>query len=302
MAFDTYTQLRQAEDVQDDIYIVSPVDNPVCSMSRSIRATGKLHEWTEDSLRAAGSNKALEGADFAGDNSTPVVEKSNNCQIMVEGAEITGTLESVDKYGRDSEMVYQLERSYGALANDEELAVMGAPGGTRQTGSAGAVGTAREMTSLHNQWAAGVKVDAALYTTVAQLETGVLSAHEKAYTLGGNPSYMTTSPANAQYISAFAYASGRQRDIRNETQLVNVIELYVSHYGELDIILDRNTDSCFMGIDFNYTATPVLRPTTDFPIARTGDSEKRQVIRESTFALLNSESGFIVDNIPGSLT
>ncbi len=302
MAFDTYTQLRQAEDVQDDIYIVSPVDNPVCSMSRSIRATGKLHEWTEDSLRAAGKNAAVEGADFAGDNSTPVVEKSNNCQIMVEGAEITGSLETVDKYGRDSEMAYQLELSYGALANDEELAVMGAPGGTRQTGSAGTSGTAREMTSLHGQWDAAVIVDATGFTTVAQLEGAVLTAHRKSYEEGGNAQYLLTNPANAEYISAFAYASGRQRDIRNENRLVNVIELYVSHSGELDVVLDRNQDACFMGIDFNYTATPVLRPTQDFPIARTGDAEKRQVIRESTFALLNSKSGFMVDKIPASLT
>jgi len=42
-AFDSYTQLRQAEDVVDEIYIVSPVDNPVASMSRTIRANGKLH-------------------------------------------------------------------------------------------------------------------------------------------------------------------------------------------------------------------------------------------------------------------
>ena len=43
MPFDTYEQLRQAEDVQDEIYIISPVDNPVASMSRTIRATGKFH-------------------------------------------------------------------------------------------------------------------------------------------------------------------------------------------------------------------------------------------------------------------
>ena len=41
--FHTYEQLRQAEDVQDMIYIVSPVDNPVASMSKTIRATGKIH-------------------------------------------------------------------------------------------------------------------------------------------------------------------------------------------------------------------------------------------------------------------
>jgi len=108
-AFDSYTQLRQAEDVQDEIYIISPVDNPVASMSRTIRATGKLHEWTEDVLQAAAKNARVEGAAAPDDSSAPVSELSNFCQIMSKTAEITGTLEEVDKYGRDSEMAYQLE-------------------------------------------------------------------------------------------------------------------------------------------------------------------------------------------------
>ena len=56
--------------------------------------------------------------------SDPVVELSGNCQIMSKVAEITGTLETVDKYGRDSEMAYQLELRYGELANDEEKAII----------------------------------------------------------------------------------------------------------------------------------------------------------------------------------
>lgn len=301
-AFETYDQLRQAEDVQDEIYIISPVDNPVASMSRTLRATGKLHEWTEDSLQAAGKNAAVEGADYPGDSSVAVTELNNSCQIMTKGAEITGTLEDVDKYGRDSEMAYQLELRYGELANDEELAIVGAPGGTRQTQVTGPKGTAREMASLHNQLDASVIVDAALYTTLAELEAGLLEAHLATYTAGGNPSYLMTPPDKAQFISDFAYATGRERDIRNERQLINVIDLYSSHYGELDVVLDRNQDDCYLGLDFNYLATPVLRSTRDWPIARTGDSDKRQILRESTYAVLNTKAHFMVDNIPASLT
>ncbi len=308
-AFETYDQLRQAEDVQDEIYIISPVDNPVASMSRTIRATGKLHEWTEDSLQAAAKNAAIEGADYPGDSSVAVTELNNSCQIMTKGAEITGTLEDVDKYGRDSEMAYQLELRYGELANDEELAIVGAPGGTRQTQVTGPKGTAREMASLHNQLDASVIVDSATsqagstpITTIPQLEADMLAAHLACYTAGGNPSYLFTPPSLALHIGNLAYTAGRQRDIRNEKQLVNVIDLYVSYYGELDVVLDRNQDGCYLGLDFNYLATPVLRPTRDWPIARTGDTDKRQILRESTFSVLNTKAHFMVDNIPASLT
>ena len=304
--FDTYTQLRQAEDVQDEIYIISPIDNPVCSMSRTIAATGKLHEWTEDTLKAAGKNAQVEGAAAGDDESQAVVELNNYCQIMDKVAEITGTMEEVDKYGRDSEMAYQLELRYGELANDEEAAVVGDAGGVgRQVAVAGDSTTAREMASIYAQLDASVIVDAALDTTVAALESSMLAAHLACYNAGGNPGYAVTDPLTAGYFANFALSAGRNRDIRNDKMLVNVIDLYISTYGELDIILDRQmtqTNNAILGIDFNYTATPVLRPTADWPIAKLGDSDKRQILRESTFAVLNTKAHFAVDNVGKTLT
>ena len=316
--FETYTQLRQAEDVQDEIYNISPIDNPVCSMSRTIQATGKIHEWTQDELQAPEKNAQVEGAPAGADQSTPVTELQNYCQIMTKVAEITGTLEVVDKYGRDSEMAYQLELRYGELANDEETAVMGNPvsAGTqdgRQTAVAGDASTAREMASFYAQVDAGNIIDATADTTVADLEASLLAAHLATYQVGGNPGYAVTDPFTAGYFASFALSAGRNRDIRNEKTLVNVIDLYVSTYGELDVILDRNMtqdtgvapfvgDNAIALIDFNYTATPVLRATRDWPIAKLGDSDKRQILRESTFAVLNTKAHAIVDNVPLGLT
>lgn len=314
MAFDTFTQLRQKEDVQDEIYNISPIDNPVCSMSRTIQATGKIHEWTEDSLRDPRKNAAVEGADAGPDTSQPVVERQNYCQIMEDVARITGTLEDVDKYGRASEMAYQLELRYGALANDEETAVVGNPldGGTqsgRQTGTPGDAVTGREMASFYSQLDSSVIVDATGDATTEDLEASLIAAHLATYNAGGNPTYVVTDPQTAGYFPSFALSAGRQRDIRNERQLVNVIDLYVSQYGELDVVLDRNMtqntgqapftgSNAMLLIDFNYTATPVLRATRDWELARTGDAENRQILRESTFAVLNSKAHALVDNVP----
>lgn len=307
--FDTYTQLRQAEDVQDEIYNISPVDNPFCSMARTIQANGKIHEWTEDILQPTGKNAAVEGAAAGADESQPVVELQNYCQIMTKVAEITGTMEIVDKYGRDSEMAYQLELRYGELANDEESAAVGDAGGTgRQVAVPGDSSTAREFASFPEQLDASVKVSAAGHTTTDQLEATLLAAHLATYKHGGNPGYALTDPLTAGYFANFALAAGRQRDIRNERMLVNVIDLYVSTYGELDVVLDRNmttatdADNCILGVDFNYAATPVLRATRDWPIAKQGDSDKRQILRESTIAALNTKAHFMVEAVPNNLT
>lgn len=304
--FETYTQLRQAEDVQDEIYNISPVDNPVASMSRTIRATGKIHEWTEDELQAAGKNAQVEGAAAGNDQSQPVQELQNYCQIMTKVAEITGTLEIVDKYGRDSEMAYQLELRYGELANDEESAIVGDAGGTgRQVAVAGDAVTAREFACFQEQIDASVIVDATGHTTIDQLETSLLAAHLATYNAGGNPGYAVTDPLTAGYFAGFALSAGRTRDIENARTLVHVIDLYVSTYGELDVVLDRQmtqTNNCIALIDFNYSATPVLRPTRDWPIAKLGDSDKRQILRESTYAVLNTKAHALVDNVPTNLT
>lgn len=312
--FDTYTQLRQAEDVEDVIYNISPIDNPVASMSRTIRATAKIHEWTEDVLAAAGSNKKVEGAAAGADTSVPVLEKFSYCQIMDKVAEVTGTLESVDKHGRDSEMGYQLEKRYGELANDEELAIVGAPGGVRQVGAAGTGAVAREMKSLHTMLdtttqvpgltagTLGVVIDAAAFTTIVQLEQGLLDAHLKTFSFGGNPKYLFVNPSRVRHINRFAYSAGRTRQIANEKTLVNVIDLYISSYGELDVVLDRQQDNCLLLLDFEYLATPVLRATADWAIAKQGDSDKRQILRESSFAVLNSKAHAMVDNVPAALT
>lgn len=302
---DTYVQLRQAEDVVDDIYNISPIDNPVASMSRTTRATGKIHEWTEDSLKAAAKNAKVEGAAAGADESAAVVERQNYCQIMSKVAEITGTMEVVDKYGRDSEMAYQLELRYGELANDEELAIVGAPGGTRQIAVAGDSSTAREMASIYSQVDSGNIISASGLTTVASLEAKILAAHLATYNDGGNPGYAVTDPLVAGYFAGFAGSAGRNRDIRNDRSIVNVVDLYVSTYGELDVVLDRQmtqTSLAILLLDFNYLATPVLRPTRDWPIAKAGDSDKRQILRESTFAVLNSKAHAIVDAIPNNLT
>lgn len=142
-------------------------------------------------------------------------------------------------------------------------------------------------------------------TTTVQLEANLIAAHLATYNLGGNPGYLVTDPGTAAFVSTFALAAGRNRDIEEKT-LINVIDLYVSTYGQLDVVLDRQMggqtpNNAMILIDFNYSATPVLRTTHDFPLARLGDSDRREIIRESTYSLLNINAHALVDDIPASL-
>lgn len=324
-ALETYTQASSvAEDVQDAVYVVNPVDNPVASMSKTIRATGTLHEWLEDVLPTAAYNAQIEGEVAPARTDSTPTRKSNYTQIMSRVAKTSGTLEAVDKFGRDSEMAYQLEMCYAALANEEEYAIVNGPksaGTVRQTATAGSTSVARELAGIAIQLDVdGTPANNVVYattnflvggtdiTTTTQLETCLLEAHQRAYNKGGNPSYLFVSPAYANYIAGLARSSSRTRDVRNESKIVNVVDLYVSPFGELDVVIDRQmttatqTINALYLLDFNYLATPVLRPTRDWPLARTGDFDQRQILRESTFAVLNEDAIAIVEDLPITLT
>jgi hypothetical protein len=311
--FNTYDAVGNRESVVDDIYDISPADNPVAAMSMTTTAINRLHQWQEDELADIRQSAAVEGADAGADTSEPTVMKSADCQIFEEVARITGTQEEVAHYGRASEMAYQLRKRYLQMARNEESAIAGDAGGAgRQTGTAGNATTARELTSIYSQADTSVikyatdtqLVGGTAITTTEELEDVLLSAHLATFTAGGNPTYAITDPATGGYFPKFALSAGRTRDVM-ETSLINAVDLYVSQYGQVDVVLDRSmvqTSSAILLMDFEYSATPVLRATKDKPLATTGDAENRQVIRESTYALLNSKACAIVDAVPAGLT
>ena len=58
-------------------------------------------------------------------------------------------------------------------------------------------------------------------------------------------------------------------------------------------MIDRNIEADTMiGFDPEYAATCILRPTTDWELAKVGDSMRRQVLREGTYAVLNDKAHF----------
>lgn len=302
--FNTYDAVGNRESVVDDIYDISPADNPVAAMSQTTGAINRLHQWQQDELADIRQSAAVEGADAGADTSTPTTMLQGDCQIFEEVARITGTQEEVSHYGRASEMSYQLRKRYLQMARNEESAIAGDAGGAgRQVGTVGNATTARELTSIYSQADASVIIDATGDLTTNDLEDSLLAAHLATFSAGGNPSYVITDPATAGYFPKFALSAGRSRDIM-ETSLINAVDLYVSQYGQLDVVLDRSmiqTNSAMLLMDFEYSATPVLRATMDYPLAKTGDAENRQVIRESTYALLNTKACAIVDNVPAGL-
>lgn len=301
--YQTYQQVGIKEDVSDIITNISPTKTPFLSAIGTEKVTQPLFQWQEDSLRAVQGtgSAAVEGADASYITATPTVMRNNQTQIFVEAVQVSGTSDVVSIHGRAKESAYQLAKSAAQLKRDLENALVG----TAQSSAAGAATTARTMAGVQQQVAtANINYMGA---TVALTEAGLLIGLQNAFTAGADPSRILVTPSNSLLVAAFGSAAGRYRTVGGGDgatgTLVNVVNLYVSPFGETKVLLDRflkaKNTLIFEPAQF---ALCVLRPWTRETLAKTGDSSKQMIVGEfslkhknflaSAMTIDNAASGF----------
>ena len=288
----TFDTVGIKEDVEDLVGIISPYDTPCYSSFRKTKAIQTLHSWQEDALAAPAVNKSVEGADTTIQDSTTTTLSSNYTQIFEKSAQVTGTVQSVELYGRASEKDYQIMKRGREMKRDIEHALVG----LEQAGTAGSAGVAREMKSVIPLIAAANHDDNA-GAGRPFTEALFLSTLQTVYEAGGDPETVLVTPTHSLTVANFAAASGRQRNFDEGTAIVNVVDLYVSPFGEVEIVLDRwlKADTALF-MDMDKWSMPQLRPMTATPLAKTGDSDKYLINCELTLANEHSEaSGCISD-------
>ncbi|WP_445779231.1 DUF5309 domain-containing protein [Shewanella sp.] len=310
--YQTYTAIGQREDLSDIIYNISPTDTPLMSSIGKTKATAVYHEWQVDSLAAASlTNKAVEGADATSATMGVTTRAGNRTQIFQKTVQIAGTLEAVDKAGRKSEKAYQLAKASSEVKRDMELTLL-----SNQLAAAGDSSTARTLGGLQ-AWLAtngdfGTSGVAGASGTTARTEgtdrtftEAILKTVVKeVYTAGGNPKVLMVNPAHKQTVSAFAgIAAQRYMAPSNEaTTIIGAADVYLSDFGTMSVVPNRfmnATNACdetAFVIDPDMLAIAYLRPFSTNELAKTGDSEKTQLICEATLEVKNEAAhGIIAD-------
>ena len=310
--YQTYTAIGQREDLSDIIYNISPTDTPLMSSIGKTKATAVYHEWQVDSLAAASlSNAAVEGADATSATMGVTTRAGNRTQIFQKTVQIAGTLEAVDKAGRKSEKAYQLAKASSEVKRDMELTLL-----SNQVAAAGNSSTARTLGGLQ-AWLAtngdfGTSGVAGASGTTARTdgtdrtftETILKTVVKEVYTAGGNPKVLMVNPTHKQTVSAFAgIAAQRYMAPSNEaTTIIGAADVYLSDFGTMSVVPNRfmnATNACdetAFVIDPDMLAIAYLRPFSTNELAKTGDSEKTQLICEATLEVKNEAAhGIIAD-------
>lgn len=275
--YQTYQQVGLAEDVSDVISNISPTKTPFQSSIGSEKVSAKLFEWQEDSLRAVQVNAAVEGFTASDATLIPTVMRSNVTQIMEKTIKVAATSDAVKTYGRAKETAYQIAKAGEELKRDMEHAMVGID----QAAVTGDASTARQFASVFAQLDA-TKVNANAGTPRALTEALVLAGHQELYDAGVDPEILMIKPADSLITADFAAVSGtRSRDNAQSKKVVNAVEIYVSPFGELKIVLNR-----FIEASRALIYAPemwkkcVLRPWTRVPLAKTGDNQMHMLVGE----------------------
>jgi hypothetical protein len=289
--YTTYDQVGLAEDVSDVISNISPTKTPFQTAIGSEKVSARLFEWQEDSLRSPAANAAIEGFTAADVARTPTTMRSNYTQIMKDVLRVSATADAVKAYGRAKETAYQLAKVGEELKRDLEFAFVGA----KNAAVAGDESTAREMAAAFNMIDAH-NVEAG--GTAALTETMLLNNHQDIYDEGGEPDIFMIKPADSLIVANFAAASGRDRDFGQSKRITNVVDLYVSPFGELKVVLNRfMLSTTAMLIQSDMWKKCVLRNWTRTMLAKDGDSERHMVVGEFSLKHKNFKSSGYIDAI-----
>jgi|GEM_PF-841513 len=282
-------------------------------------ADAKVQDGVLEGERADGA------ATLATDSVLQVPQEKNYTQIFRKLVEASGTIEAVDLYGRKSEMAYQMAKKSQEIKRDIETTLLGlsnAPVGIRllttdmgagADANDGATGIARVTRNFANIVDTHQLIDSTSPATIDATSTVVSGGAvpgtpdlmspavidkvmRKMWEIGADFDFAIPSPKTMEAIADFAISagpglSGRFRDSGQAKKVVNVVDVYVSPYGEISMVLDRfmppadPVDTTSVGnvmyfIDPKQLELKYLRSFSTINLAKMGDSEKKMIIAE----------------------
>ena len=305
----TYDAIGNREDLSDVIYDISPTDTPFLSGIAHVGATATNHEWqTDDIGTASSSNAVIEGNDATTTAATPSVRLGNYTQISDKVPRVTRTQRQVDSAGRGDELDYQIMKMSKLLKNDMESTLL-----ANKPKAVGSESVARESAGIEAWLSTNTNLGTSGVAGTGDGTTARVTGTDRAlaesqlklvlascYDEGGNPDTIFVSSFNKQAMSAFVGGgtSGPAQRTVNGTRIETAIDIYVSDFGSLAVFPSRHMVSESMLIlEMDMWDMATLADFQETPLAKTGDSDRVQILSEYTLVARNEKSSGIVSDL-----
>lgn len=298
------------EDLEDIIYDISPEETPFYTKCAKAKATNTLHEWQTDALRASRENAHVEGGDTAPEARSVTTRLGNYTQIFKNSVAIPGTDDGLNKAGRAREMIHQVLK----IANEQKLDIEKAlfANQARASGSDNLprrlAGVPAWLTTNTNFQSGSSGADPTGDGTDARTDDGAPTAFDQTkfdavmqaiWQAGGKPDTVYLSAFQMNKALAFTGNNNQRSNITAESEkVIKHMSVYVTPWGTVEFVPTReNRARDVFVMQDDMWAVGVLRPTRNTELAKTGDSEKRQIITELTLVCKNEKaSGGVFDN------
>lgn len=297
--YQTVSAVGVREDLVNMVFNVDPDTTVFQTACKRTKATNTYHEWLTDTLAAPAVNAHIQGDDATADAITPANRLGNYTQISAHTAQVAGTNAAVDSAANVAKMGYVLLKKVKELKRDIETALFSNVARVAPTTSVAGVsaglpawlhtnieqgsGAAAPTGNGTNTRTAGT----AAALTEGMVKSALLSAFQNT---GRIPKLAFAYPTQKQEISAFQGNGTRFVEIAGK-KLNTAFDIYVSDFGEITII-----PSIFQAagtitlINPDYVKLAYLRPFQKTPLAKTGDSDKVQILQEWTLEMSNEKA------------
>ena len=317
--YDNVNAIR--EDLSNIIYDISPVDTPFMSNIGRDSADNTYFEWQTDELSAADTaNAVIEGADAGDADFTATVRVANYTQISRKVVSVSGTADAVNTAGMRTLMAYETAKKAKELKRDMEAILT-----SNQAGVAGNNSTARKTAGLPTWLLYNFQANAATVssmsgangngfpntawtglstsTDVALTETMLKTAIQQVWNEGGDPKVFMVNAYNKTVASSFV-GIAPNRVTYNQVKPVAIVataDVYLSDFGEVAIVPNRFQPGNFAFVlDPEYASVSYLRPFRTFDIAKTGDSDKKEMLVEYGLRIKSQKAHAVIANLIAS--
>jgi hypothetical protein len=304
--FLSYDSKGNREGLSNLISRIDPTDTPFMANAGKTSTDTIFTEWQNQALAAPDhTNAVLEGADAAFVAATATTRIGNYHQISTKTASVSRTQNRIKKAGRGNEMDYQIILKGLELKRDMETILL-----YNQAAVAGADATIRKLGAIQ----------AFLKTNVDKASDGSnpsWTTYPNATRTPGTPRPLTltiaknvvkqmfdsgakvegamilTGSANKQLFSTFTGIATQTYYVSKvqKSALIGGLDAWVTDFGTVEIAPDRFMDaSTALFLDFAKIKVGYLEPMLTFELAKTGDSEQKQIVVEYTLIVDNEKS------------
>ena len=228
----TYSQVGKIQELSNLVKQISSEDTPFQTVIGKESSNSETFTWVEESLATAGSNAVIEGAAFSSARAQNLESHTNYTQLMDKTVSLTSSEQAALQAGAVHKMAYNIKQATRELLRDKEFAYVG----TAQSATPGAAGTSARKTAGYQ---AQIHTSMVRDMVAAPVTEAVLNGQlEALFSAGAQPTHIMTSGAGKVHVSGVLNAT-RQRDIASTDKAAYGISVYMSDFGQVEIVPNR---------------------------------------------------------------